>query len=165
MANCLKMFQTKSRSASPEFSKLEEPGMFLLLNEQNKDFLLQKYQLRSRIVEIEPKTIDLSNAGTVVFLQEDSKSGGYELLRSKRCQFSSEFHVSKVKSTKLQAFQEVIRAASVLIILEENDSIKISSWRHFLISDKGYGLRKRKSKEKSLKTANAVNIPSKFGDV
>lgn len=67
-----------SRSVSPDITKFEEPGMFILIDEK----ILEKRkgrQLRSSIRDIDPKAIGLSNVGIVILHQEDPKMKAEEL--------------------------------------------------------------------------------------
>ena len=62
----------RSRSVSPDITKFEEPGMFILENRNRR-------QLRSSIRDIHPKAIDLPKVGVVILHQEDPKMKVKEL--------------------------------------------------------------------------------------
>ena len=61
-----------SWSVSPEITKVEEPGMLVLLD---KEILANRkgIQLGSSIRDIHPKAINLPNVGVVILHQEDPK--------------------------------------------------------------------------------------------
>ena len=64
--------KNRSRSVSPEITKFEEPGMFVLLDEE---ILANRKgrQFRRSLRDINPKAIDLPNVGLVILHQEDPK--------------------------------------------------------------------------------------------
>ena len=81
--------KNRSRSVSPDITKFEEPGMFILLDEK---ILANRKgrQLRSS----HPKAIDLPKVGVVILHQEDPKMKVKELNGEMKLSLMSE---SKVK--------------------------------------------------------------------
>jgi len=69
--------RNRSRSVSPEITKFEEPGMFVLLDEEilDEEILANRKgsHLGSSIRDIHPKAINLPNVGVVILHQEDPK--------------------------------------------------------------------------------------------
>ena len=185
--------KNRSRSVSPEITKFEEPGMFILLDEE---ILVNRKgrQLQSSIRDNHPKAIDLPKVGVVILHQEDPKMKIKELNGEMKLSLMSEtkvkdvagntkakshltspFHVNKSEAGKLQALKEMLSVSSIMISLTENKMVKINSWRHFLIKKTRGRPKKNGSNSKLLPTKNGdsdsvskrrtSNIqPSKLGD-
>jgi hypothetical protein len=85
--------KNRSRSVSPDITKFEEPGMFILLDEKILENRNGR-QLRSSIRDIHPKAIDLPKVGVVILHQEDPKMKVKELNGEMKLSLMSE---SKVK--------------------------------------------------------------------
>ena len=70
--NSDKDYKNRSRSVSPEITKFEEPGMFVLLDEE---ILANRKgrQLGTSIRDFHPKAINLPNIGVVILHQEVPK--------------------------------------------------------------------------------------------
>ena len=139
--------KNRSRSVSPEITKFEEPGMFLLLDEEivaNR----KGSQLGSSIRDIYPKAINLPNVGVVILHQEDPKmkfeesNGKIELLTRSETQVKdmagntetkshkpNPFHVTLRQEDKLQDFKEVPSVRSIMNFLPENKMVEINSSR------------------------------------
>ena len=139
--------KNRSRSVSPEITKFEEPGMFLLLDEEivaNR----KGSQLGSSIRDIHPKAINLPNIGVVILHQEDPKmkfeesNGEMKLLTRSETQVKdmtgnketkshkpNPYHVTLRQEDKLQDFREVPSVSSIMNFLPENKMVEINSSR------------------------------------
>ena len=139
--------KNRSRSVSPEITKFEEPGMFVLLDEE---ILANRKgcQLGSSTRDIHPKAINLPNVGVVILHQEDPKmkieesNGETKLLTRSETQVKdmagntetkshlpNPFHVTQRQEDKLQNFKEVLSVSSFMNSLTENKMVEINSSR------------------------------------
>ena len=137
--------KNRSRSVSPDITKFEEPGMFILLDEK---ILANRKgrQLRSSIRDNHPKAIDVPKVGVVILHQEDPKMKVKELNGEMKLSLMSEskvkdlagntkanshltspFHVNRNEASKLQALNEMLRVSSIMIFLRENTMVEINS--------------------------------------
>ena len=167
--------KNRSRSVSPDITKFEEPGMFILLDEKIQENRNGR-QLRSSIRDIHPKAIDLPEVGVVILHQEDPKMKVKELngemkLSSmsetkvkvvagntkKKSHLTSPFHVTRNEAGKLQALKEMLSVSSMMIFLKENKMVEINSRRHFLI-------KKKRGQPKKRNGSNSKLLPTKNGD-
>ena len=165
----------RSRSVSPDITKFEEPGMFILLDEKILESRNGR-QLRSSIRDIHPKAIDLPKVGVVILHQEDPKMKVKELngemkLSSMRetkvkvvagntkakSHLTSPFHIDRSEAGKIQALKEMLSVSSMMIFLRENKMVEINSWRHFLI-------KKKRGRPKKMNGSNSKLLPTKNGD-
>ena len=143
--------KNRSRSVSPDITKFEEPGMFILLDEKILENMNGR-QLRSSIRDVHPKATNLPQVGVVILHEEDPKmkveelNGEMKLLSMSKTKVKdvvsntktkshlpSLFHVTKTQENKLQAFKEMLSVSSFMISLTENKMIEINSWRYYLI--------------------------------
>ena len=145
--NSDKDYKNRSRSVSPEITKFEEPGMFVLLDEE---ILADRKgrQLGTSIRDIHPKAINLPNVGVVILHQEDPKmkveesNGEMKLLTRSETQVKdmavntetkshlpNPFHVTQRQKDKLQNFKEVLSVSSLMNSLTENKMVEINSSR------------------------------------
>ena len=127
--------KNRSRSVSPDITKFEEPGMFILLDEE---MLVNRKgrQLRSSIRgnHSNRKAIDLPKVGVVILHQEDPKMKVKELngeIKSStmsetkgkdvagntktKSHFPSPYHVTEIEEGKLRAFKEMLSASLIMI--------------------------------------------------
>ena len=167
--------KNRSRSVSPEITKFEEPGMFILLDEE---ILVNRKgrQLRSSIRDNHPKAIDLPKVGVVILHQEDPKMKVKEINEEMKLSLMSEtkvkdvagntkakshltspFRVARNEAGKLQALKEMLSVSSMMIFLRENKMVEINSWRHFLI-------KKKRGRPKKRNGSNCKLLPTKNGD-
>jgi len=154
----------RSRSVSPDITKFEEPGMFILLDEK----ILENrkgHQLRSSIRDIHPKAINLPKVGVVILHQEDPKMKVEELNgemsetkvkdvagnTKTKSHLPSSFHVTKIQEGKLQAFKKMLSVSSIMIFLTEN------KMAHFFI-------KKKRGRPKKRNGSNNKLLPKKNGD-
>ena len=159
----------RSRSVSPDITKFEEPGMFILLDEK----ILENrkgHQLRSSIRDIHPKAINLPKVGVVILHQEDPKMKVEELNGKIKLSSISEtkvndvasntktkshlpnpFHVTRSEAGKLQALKEMLSVSSMMIFLTENKMVE------FLI-------KKKRGRPKKRNGSNSKLLPTKNGD-
>ena len=85
----------RSRSVSPDITKFEEPGMFILLDKKTLENRRGR-QLRSSIRDIHPKAINLPKVGVVILHQEDPKMKFKELNGQMKLSLMSETKVKGV---------------------------------------------------------------------
>ena len=133
----------RSRSVSPDTTKFEEPGMFILLDEKILENRNGR-QLRSSIRDIHPKAIDLPEVGVVILHQENPKMKVKEPIGEMKLSLMSEtkvkgvagntkakshltspFHVTRSEAGKLQALKEMLSVSSMMIFLRENKMVEI----------------------------------------
>jgi len=167
--------KNRSRSVSPDITKFEEPGMFILLDEK----ILENgkgHQLRSNIRDIHPQAINLPEVGVVILHQEDPKMKVKEPIGEMKLSLMSEtkvkgvagntkanshltspFRVTRSEEGKLQALKEMLSVSSMMIFLTENKMVEIDSWRHFLI-------KKKRGRPKKRNGSNSKLLPTKNGD-
>ena len=133
----------RSRSVSPDITKFEEPGMFILLDEKILENRNGR-QLRSSIRDIHPKAIDLPEVGVVILHQENPKMKVKEPIGEMKLSLMSEtkvkgvagntkakshltspFHVTRGEAGKLQALKKMLSVSSMMIFLRENKMVEI----------------------------------------
>ena len=167
--------KNRSRSVSPDITKFEEPGMFILLDEKILENRKGR-QLRSNIRDIHPKAINLPEVGVVILHQEDPKMKVKEPIGEMKLSLMSEtkvkgvagntkanshltspFRVTRSEEGKLQALKEMLSVSSMMIFLTENKMVEIDSWRHFLI-------KKKRGRPKKRNGSNSKLLPTKNGD-
>ena len=167
--------KNRSRSVSPDITKFEEPGMFILLDEKILENRKGR-QLRSNIRDIHPKAINLPEVGVVILHQEDPKMKVKEPIGEMKLSLMSEtkvkgvagntkanshltspFRVTRSEEGKLQALKEMLSVSSMMIFLTENKMVEIDSWRHFLI-------KKKRGRPKKMNGSNSKLLPTKNGD-
>jgi len=162
----------RSRSVSPDITKFEEPGMFILLDEKIQESRNGR-QLRSSIRDIHPKAIDLPNVGLVILHQEDPKmeveksNGEMKSLTSFETQVKrlkdhnkagnketkshmpNPFHLTQRQEDKLQNFEELPSVSSIMNFSTENKIVENKSSR---------------GRPKKRNGSNSKHQPTKKGD-